>query len=65
MKTYRITDPKFQDLCFAYCAGKSPIWRLFYGWRKTSFKENDLSVCYFTLSKKSYNELNEIFQGSI
>ena len=36
------SDKKMQSLLFAYCEGRSALWRMFLGWRKTSSKVDEL-----------------------
>ena len=43
------------DLAFVYCMGKSFLFRMFFGWRRTT----ELG-CVFILSKRAWREL-EIF----
>ena len=59
MKKYLEITPEMQALCFAYCEGKSFLWRMFFGWRKTESKY-DGQWCYFIMSKKAHKEIEDI-----
>ena len=48
MIKYYTNDELVADFLFMYCDGKSPLWRMFFGWRKTS---NDMF--YFVVSNKA------------
>ena len=42
-------DPDMIELCFLFCEAKSPIWRMFFGWRKTN-----RHGAYFKLTRKQH-----------
>lgn len=55
--TYLFTcDKKMQGLLFAYCEGRSALWRMFFGWRKST-KDNQM---FFWIPSHKVNELLEI-----
>ncbi len=45
------------DLAFVYCMGKSFLFNMFFGWRKTNEKG-----CVFILSKRAWRELEEFIK---
>jgi len=45
------------DLAFAYCMGKSFLFRMFFGWRESNQKG-----CVFILSKRAWCELENIIK---
>lgn len=54
--TYLCTsNKKIQSLLFAYCEGRSALWRMFLGWRAT--KDNQT---FFWIPSNKINELLEI-----
>lgn len=58
MKRYYFTHEHSKEtikLCFAYCEGKSWLWRMFFGWRMT-----DQGGCEFLLSAKTMKRIFEI-----
>lgn len=44
MTKYHVCDELVADFLFMYCEGKSLLWRLFFGWRKTSENAWDFAV---------------------
>jgi hypothetical protein len=55
--TYLCTnDKKMQALLFAYCEGRSALWRMFLGWRKTT-KDDRM---FFWIPSRKIDELLEI-----
>ena len=46
-------DTTVQNFLQAYCLGKSPIWNMFLGWRKTDSK----GLMYFWIPKKDWSAL--------
>lgn len=48
-------DIKMQGLLFAYCEGRSTLWRMFFGWRKSV---NDQA--FFWIPSRKVNELLDI-----
>ena len=42
-------------LCFAYCEGRSWLWRMFFGWRKST-----RGYCTFLLPKKAVKEIENL-----
>lgn len=48
MTKYHVRDELVADFLFMYCEGKSPLWRLFFGWRETSENAWDFTVPYRT-----------------
>ena len=55
-KKYQVFSPEVQALFFAYCEGRSPLWRMFFGFR--GIDKDD--VCTFLMSKKAHRELLEL-----
>lgn len=49
-------NKKMQGLLFAYCEGRSAIWRMFFGWRKTC-KNGQM---FFWIPSHKIGELLEI-----
>lgn len=49
------TDKKMQCLLFAYCEGRSALWRMFFGWRKTRDDQT-----FFWIPSRKVDELLEI-----
>jgi hypothetical protein len=54
MIKYRVCDELVADFLFMYCEGKSSLWRMFFGWRRTSENAWD-----FIVSPKAYTAANE------
>jgi len=54
MKKKWISRGRLCDLAFAYCMGKSFLFRMFFGWRETN-----AMGCSFILSKRAWRELEE------
>lgn len=44
MTKYHVCDELVADFLFMYCEGKSSLWRLFFGWCKTSENAWDFVV---------------------
>ena len=49
-------DKKMQGLLFAYCEGRSALWRMFLGWRMST--EDD--QMFFWIPSRKLKELIEI-----
>jgi hypothetical protein len=45
------------DLAFVYCMGKTFLFRMFFGWRRS-----DEKGCTFILSKRAWCELEEFIK---
>ena len=45
------------DLAFVYCMGKSRLFNMFFGWRRT-----DEKGCTFILSKRAWREIEEFIK---
>jgi hypothetical protein len=54
MKTYLITDDKQSCLLDMYCQGKSFLWCMFFGWRKTIVISDSEQVRYYKVPYKVY-----------
>lgn len=56
--TYIITDDEIeQDILQAYCTGKSFLWNMYLGWRKTNLKTNQM---YFWIPTNKIEELTSL-----
>ncbi len=56
--TYIITDNEIeQDILLAYCTGKSFLWNIYLGWRKTNIKTNQM---YFWIPTNKIEELTSL-----
>lgn len=53
----KCSDTLLTDMAFAYCMGKSWLFRCFFGWRLTNLKG-----CEFILSKRAWRELEEYIE---
>lgn len=53
-------DKKLQAILFAYCEGRSILWRMFLGWRKTSSN----NVALFWIPSHKLNSLIYIAKGA-
>jgi hypothetical protein len=47
-----------QGLLFAYCEGRSALWRMFLGWRKTTKDQT-----FFWIPSRKVDELLEIAEN--
>lgn len=56
MEHFTAISKRMQYLCFAYCEAKNPLWRMFFGWRK-SYTIDGIDYCDFILSKKAIKQL--------
>ena len=57
--TYMWTcNEKMQDVLFAYCEGRSGLWNMFFGWRKT----NSQNQTFFWIPTRKLNNLIEIVE---
>ena len=45
------------ELLEAYCLGKSKLWNIFFGWRKTVNKGTNGEWAYYKLKRKDYKEI--------
>ena len=52
-------DKKMQGLLFAYCKGRSALWRMFLGWRKST-RDNQV---FFWIPSRKVDELLEIAEN--
>ena len=52
-------NQKMQGILLAYCEGRSALWNMFFGWRKTS---NDNQM-FFWIPSHKVNELLEIAEN--
>ena len=52
------SDKKMQGLLFAYCEGRSALWRMFLGWRKSTRDKT-----FFWIPSRKVNELLEIAEN--
>jgi len=52
------TDKKMQSLLFAYCEGRSALWRMFLGWRATEGNQT-----FFWIPSRKIKELLEIAEN--
>lgn len=52
------TNKKMQGLLFAYCEGRSALWRIFLGWRLTKHDQT-----FFWIPSRKINELLEIAEN--
>ncbi len=66
--SYHTNDTTMQNICFAYCEGRSFLWNMFFGWRRTYNKEmmefilpsNKIKILKnlaFDIDKSSYDML--------
>lgn len=51
-------NKKMQSLLFAYCEGRSALWRMFLGWRKTHDNQT-----FFWIPSRKVDELLEIAEN--
>lgn len=54
MTKYHVCDELVADFLFMYCEGKSFLWQMFFGWRKTSENTWD-----FIVSNRAYAAAEE------
>ena len=52
-------DRKMQSILFAYCEGRSFVWNIFFGWRKT-YNNNQM---FFWIPSHKIHELIIIVKG--
>ena len=45
------------ELLEAYCLGKSKLWNMFFGWKKTVNKGINGEWAYYKLNRKDYKEI--------
>ena len=53
------SNKKMQDILFAYCEGRSALWRMFLGWRKST-KDNQI---FFWIPSRKVDELLKIAEN--
>ena len=58
MKKVIIVDKNEIQIYEGYCAGKSYLWNLFFGWRKTD-KKNKMT---YIIGNKAYNKIQDILK---
>ena len=49
-------DKKIQSILLGYCEGRSALWRMFLGWRKTTCKEQ----MFFWVPSRKLDDLIKI-----
>lgn len=49
-------DKKMQSILLSYCEGRSVLWRMFFGWRKTTSKDQ----MFFWIPSHKLDDLIEI-----
>lgn len=54
MKTYSVTNDKQACLLDMYCQGKSFLWRMFFGWRRTVYISDSEQIRYFKVPYEIY-----------
>ena len=55
MRTYRVNE-EMSNYLEMYCMGKSKIWNLFFGWRKSITVGINDCWYYYKVPKKVYKE---------
>lgn len=53
------SNKKMQSLLFAYCEGRSTLWNMFFGWRKST---NDNKM-FFWIPSRKIDELLKIAEN--
>lgn len=54
MKKYYIDNECMVDFVDMYCKGKSYFWNLFFGWRRSHFKNETWIYSIYMIPKKVY-----------
>jgi hypothetical protein len=61
MKLYVVLTDEESMLLDMYCAGKSALWNMFFGWRKTKYVgSNRNPQYYYRVPRKAY-ELSQTY----
>ena len=54
MKKYYIDNECMVDFVEMYCEGKSYLWNLFFGWRRSHFRNETWIYSIYRIPKKIY-----------
>lgn len=57
-----VSDRILQGVCCSYCAGKSRIWEIFFGWRKASWNASGIETMTFLIPTKDVDYLFNMAQ---
>ncbi len=52
--TYIVSTIEESDLLDMYCEGRSALWRMFFGWRKTKKITDSMSWYYYKVPKRIF-----------
>lgn len=61
MKLYMVNTEEEFALLEMYCAGKSALWNLFFGWRKTVTVNNE-NRYYYKIPKSAFERCESLAQ---
>ena len=56
MKKYIVNNERTRDLLEMYCRGRSYIWNMFFGWRRSHFSNDDWEWSLYVVPESVFKE---------